>query len=299
MIAINYNNVYVQHLPILFKEATNIHLDVLRIDALHPVISGNKWFKLQLQLQNAIAQQQHTIATFGGAFSNHIIATAYACKKLGLQSVGFVRGEATTPLNYTLLAAKDLGMQLHFVSREAYSKKQLIKQPFENKNWYWVNEGGYAILGAEGVKDMYHWIDTSYTHIVAATGTGTMLAGLIKGAAAHQKVVGISVLKGHSSIANEVTTLLLPNEAAKQFEIIHDYHFGGYAKHPQALINWMNDVYNRYQLPTDIVYTSKMLFGIFNLIDKQYFPPNSKIMAIHSGGLQGNLSLSKGTLVFD
>ncbi len=298
MIPITYDNVYVQHLPILDKQ-TNIQLDILRIDKLHTVISGNKWFKLQLQLQNAIAQQQTTIATFGGAFSNHIMATAYACKSMGLQSVGFIRGEATTQLNHTLLAAKELGMQLHFVSREAYSNKQLIKQQFEPQNWYWINEGGYAILGAEGVKDMYQWIDTSYTHIVAATGTGTMLAGLIKGAAVHQKVVGISALKGHNSIANEVTALLSQTEASKQFEIIHDYHFGGYAKHPAALICWMNDLYNTYQLPTDIVYTSKMLFGIFNLIEKQYFPANSKIMAIHSGGLQGNLSLPKGTLVFD
>jgi 1-aminocyclopropane-1-carboxylate deaminase len=298
MIPIVYDNVYVQNLPILNNE-NNITLDILRIDQLHPIISGNKWFKLQLQLQHAITQQQTTIATFGGAFSNHIIATAYACKNMGLQSVGFIRGEVTTPLNHTLLAAKELGMLLYFVSREAYSNKQLIKQQFEQQNWYWVNEGGYAILGAEGVKDMYQWIDDSYTHIVAATGTGTMLAGLIKGTAAHQKVVGISALKGHHSISNEVTALLSQREATKQFEIIHDYHFGGYAKHPVALISWMNELYNTYQLPTDMVYTSKMLFGVFNLIDKQYFAPNSKIMAIHSGGLQGNLSLPKGTLVFD
>jgi 1-aminocyclopropane-1-carboxylate deaminase len=125
-----------------------------------------------------------------------------------------------------------------------------------------------------------------------------MMAGLIKGAMPQQKVVGISVLKGNTSLLQNVKALLTETEKDKQFKIIHDYHFGGYAKHPQPLITWMNDVYQQHQLPTDIVYTSKLLFGITDLQKQGYFADNSKIMVIHSGGLQGNLSLPVGTLVF-
>jgi 1-aminocyclopropane-1-carboxylate deaminase len=190
-------------------------------------------------------------------------------------------------------------MQLQFVSRTDYGNKELLKQSLHQDNWYWVNEGGYAILGAEGVTDMYKWIDDSYTHIACATGTGTMMAGLIKGAAPHQHIIGITALKGHDSLQQEICHLLTTKEAEKPFTIFNEYHFGGYAKHPKALLDWMNYLYKNYQLPTDIVYTSKMLYGIFNLIESGYFSKGSKIIAIHSGGLQGNLSLPKGSLVFE
>lgn len=293
-----YDNVYVQ--PILHTSTqNNIILDVLRLDRLHDVVSGNKWFKLQLQIQACKQANKTTIATFGGAYSNHIVATAYACKLEGLNSVGIIRGDEPKQLNHTLQQAQSLGMQLQFVTRTDYGNKELLKQSLQQDDWYWVNEGGYAILGAEGVTDMYHWIDDSYTHIACATGTGTMMAGLIKGAAPHQRVIGITALKGHESLQQEITQLLTTKEAEKPFTIFNAYHFGGYAKHPKALLDWMNHLYKTYELPTDIVYTSKMLYGVFSLIESGYFAEGSKIMAIHSGGLQGNLSLPKGSLVFD
>ncbi len=293
-----YDNVYVQ--PLL-KSSTNnnIFLDILRLDKLHNVVSGNKWFKLQLQIKDCKQAKKNTIATFGGAYSNHIVATAYACKLEGLNSIGIIRGHESKQLNHTLQQAQGLGMQLQFVSRTDYGNKELLKQNLQQDNWYWVNEGGYATLGAEGVTDMYKWIDDSYTHIACATGTGTMMAGLIKGAATHQHIIGITALKGHDSLQQEITHLLTTKEAEKPFTILADYHFGGYAKHPKALLDWMNHLYTTYQLPTDIVYTSKMLYGVFNLIESSYFAEGSKIMAIHSGGLQGNLSVPKGSLVFD
>ncbi len=298
MPSIDYNNVFVQ--PITsntFPDGVLLH--VLRLDKLHPIVSGNKWFKLKHQLQDAITKKYTIVATFGGAYSNHIVATAYACKMMGLQSIGIIRGDEPKQLNQTLSAAQKFGMQLHFVSRALYDEKQIIQQDFINKNYYWLNEGGYSILGANGVAEMYQWIDESYTHVASAVGTGTMMAGLIKGALPHQKVVGISVLKGHNNWQTEVENLLDENEKRKQFELISDYHFGGYAKHPKELINWMNELYQNHQLPTDIVYTSKLFYGIFDLIKQNYFPPNSKIIAIHSGGLQGNLSLPQSTFVFD
>lgn len=295
---INYENIYVQHILHSYIDS-NIVLDVLRLDKLHDVVSGNKWFKLQQQIAECKKMNKTTIATFGGAYSNHIVATAYACKLEGLKSVGVIRGDEPKQLNHTLLQAQSLGMQLHFVSRTDYSNKNQLKQSFNQDDWYWVNEGGYATLGADGVTDMYKWIDDSYTHITCATGTGTMMAGLIKGAAPHQHVIGITALKGHDSLQQEIANLLSTKEAEKSFSIFNEYHFGGYAKHPKALLDWMNHLYKTYHLPTDIVYTSKMLYGVFDLINKGYFAEGSKIIAIHSGGLQGNLSLPKGSLIFD
>jgi 1-aminocyclopropane-1-carboxylate deaminase len=293
-----YDNVYIQ--PILTPFSKNdIALDVLRLDKLHNIVSGNKWFKLQLQIAACKLAYKTTIATFGGAYSNHIIATAYACKLEGLNSVGIIRGDEPKQLNHTLQQAQNLGMQLQFVSRRDYGNIDLLKQNLQQQHWYWVNEGGYATLGAEGVANMYRWIDESYTHIACATGTGTTMAGLIKGAAPHQQVIGITALKGHDSLRQEITHLLTKKEAEKSFAIFGDYHFGGYAKHPNELLDWMNRLYNTFELPTDIVYTSKLLYGVFNLIESDYFAEGSKIMVIHSGGLQGNLSLPKGTLVFD
>ena len=288
MFELNYQNVSIDNKPLL-------SIDVLRLDKLHPIVSGNKWFKLQLQLQDAIKKKHTSITTFGGAYSNHIIATAFACQKMGLNCIGIIRGEEPKALNHTLLAATQLGMQLQFVTRELYAIKQ---QLFTNSTMYYINEGGYAVLGANGIAEIYQWIDESYTHIVCAVGTGTMMAGLIKGALPHQKIVGISVLKGNETLLQDVKALLNEPEKQKQFEIVHDYHFGGYAKHPQSLINWMNNLYQQHQLPTDFVYTSKLLFGVADLQKQGYFAANSKIMVIHSGGLQGNLSLPMGTLVF-
>ena len=288
MFKLNYSHVTIDSIPLL-------KINVLRLDKLHPVVSGNKWFKLQLQLQKAIKKSYTSITTFGGAYSNHIVATAFACQKMDLKCVGIIRGDEPKALNHTLLAAKKFGMQLQFVTREIYANKQ---QLFANTNMYYINEGGYAVLGAKGISEICQWIDKSYTHIVCAVGTGTMMAGLIKGALPHQKVVGISALKGNTALLQDVKALLTEKEKQKQFEIVHDYHFGGYAKHPQSLITWMNDLYQQHQLPTDIVYTGKLLFGVTDLQKQAYFAPNSKIMVIHSGGLQGNLSLPIDTLVF-
>ncbi len=273
-------------------------LDVLRLDMLHPIVSGNKWFKLKLQLQDAKQKNHTAIATFGGAFSNHIVAAAFAGKAINLQTIGIIRGEEPTLLSHTLQQAQAFGMKLHFASREGYSNKDSIKKQFSNENFYWINEGGCSILGAEGVKEMYQWIDDSYTHIVCATGTGTMMAGLIKGSKSEQQVIGINVFKGYNNIVNDIEQLLTAEEKVKRFKVINGYDFGGYAKHPQALLDWMNALYNKEQLPTDIVYTSKMMYAIYDLIQQNYFTKESKIMAIHSGGLQGNLSLKESVLKF-
>lgn len=299
MLPINYHRIYIQDLPNKYI-SENIQLSVLRTDYIHPVISGNKWFKLQLQLKDAVQKGFTHIGTFGGAYSNHLVATACACQMQQLKSIGIVRGESNNPLSHTLQEAQNFSMQLNYVERSAYKNKEAIKKQYSEQGlaMYWINEGGYSPLGAEGAQLMTQWIPDNATHIVCAVGTGTMMAGLIKGALPHQQVIGISALKGHSELHNDVLALLTAAEQQKTFHIIHDYHFGGYAKCNQNLLDWMNHLYRLYQLPTDRVYTSKMMYGLFQLLEQGYFAPGSRIVAIHSGGLQGNLSLPVGELLF-
>jgi len=293
----NINNIYIQDISQLVNNILNIN--ILRADVLDPVVSGNKWFKLQFYVRAAIAAGKTTLATFGGPYSNHIIATAKYGATMGLKTVGFIRGEKPTSLSPTLTDAIQHGMTLQFVSRKDFEQTEKIIEKNVDPNWAWVPEGGYGITGAEGAKSMLTIKDTSsYDTIVCAVGTGTMMAGLIKAAAPHQKVIGLSVLKNNISIDAAIKALLTKEEANKNFEMIHDYHFGGYAKHKPVLIDFMNDCYKKMELPLDFVYTAKLMYGVRDLATKGKFEPSSKILVIHSGGLQGNRSFKKGTLQF-
>jgi len=277
----------------------NIRADVLRLDQLHPVVSGNKWFKLRQYLSKAANEGKNTIATFGGAYSNHIVATAFAGQAAGLHTIGFIRGEKTTPLSPTLAEAAGYGMELVYVSREQYRNKPMIKDAHANPSWLWINEGGYGPEGMMGAQDILSVTDTShYTHILCACGTGTTLAGLALAALPHQQCIGISALKGHTGLLNDVMELVPPGHLHKEIEVLHQYHFGGYAKHPPHLIEWMNTLWREEQLPTDMVYTSKLLFAVKDMIDNNYFSTQHQLLIIHSGGLQGNRSLPNGTLEF-
>ena len=293
----NIDNIYIQDISALYNNILNI--SILRADMLDPVVSGNKWFKLQIYVRDAIAAGKTTLATFGGPYSNHIIATSKYGASMGLKTVGFIRGEKPTTLSPTLTDAIQHGMTLHFVSRENFEQPEKIIAENQDPNWAWIPEGGYGVTGAEGAKSMLTIKDTSsYDTIICAVGTGTMMAGLIKAAAPHQKVIGLSVLKNNFSIDTEIKALLTAEEVNKSFEMIHDYHFGGYAKYNPALIDFMNDCYKKMELPLDFVYTAKLMYGAKDLANKGKFEPSSKILVIHSGGLQGNRSFKKGTLTF-
>jgi 1-aminocyclopropane-1-carboxylate deaminase len=276
-------------------------VDVLRLDLIHPVISGNKWFKLKEYLKDAQIQNKKVLVTFGGAFSNHVVATAAAGRLSGLKSIGIIRGERPPVLSETLIDAVSFGMDIFFISREDYKTKTLpqeILKQYSEEKLYLINEGGYGLKGMEGAKDILKEVNnTAYTHIIAAVGTGTMLAGLIAGSHSDQKVTGISVLKNNLSVQNEIEALLL-KEKRHQFNLLHDYHFGGYAKHKAQLIQFMNDWFTQTSIPSDFVYTGKLFFALNDLIQKSYFLPEDRILVIHSGGLQGNRSLPKGTLIF-
>ena len=278
-----------------FNNGIEVH--VLRLDKLHPVISGNKWFKLRYYLEEARSQHKTGIITFGGAWSNHILATAAACQLNGLRSIGIIRGEEPASLSYTLKQATEMGMQLVFISREAYRNKQLPADLI-TKDDYLVNEGGYGEPGARGAATILDQYKDHFTHYCCACGTGTMMAGLIN-AVNGQPVTGISVMKNNRQLEELVLTLVVKEkQQPRAWQLLHDYHFGGYAKYEPPLLQFMNEFYGQTGIPSDFVYTGKLFFAINDLFQKDYFPAGSKILLIHSGGLQGNASLHKGTLMF-
>jgi len=296
---LNFKIINVQTIHSVWLSDKKVALDVLRADKIHPVISGNKWFKLKYYLQEAVANHKTTVATFGGAWSNHIVAVAFACNEASLKSVGIIRGERPAALSETLKNAEKFGMELHFVSRQEYREKLSIIEKFASKDWYWINEGGYGLLGAKGAAEIVSTVNMqNYSHIAAAVGTGTMLAGLVLAAADKQKVLGISCMKGNSALEKEILNLCTGHNSGATFQVLHDYHFGGYGKHPSSLIEFINEMYSLHQLPLDIVYTGKTLFAIKDLIKNDFFEPGSRILMIHSGGLQGNSSLPAGKLAF-
>ncbi|MCY7311899.1 MAG: pyridoxal-phosphate dependent enzyme [Chitinophagaceae bacterium] len=280
-------------LPLLTEK--NVEGDVLRLDKIHPLVSGNKWFKLRYYLEEAKAEKK-TIVTYGGAWSNHILATAAACKLNKLPCIGIIRGEEATNLSPSLIKAKELEMELIFISRAAYGQRK-IPERFDKSDYYFIPEGGYGLNGANGAASILNYCKKeTYTHICCAAGTGTMTAGLIKAAQPACKITAISVLKNNAELEKNIQ-LLCGNEE-KSFELIHDYHFGGYAKYKTELLDFMNEFYRQTTIPSDFVYTGKLFFAINDLIRNNYFQAGSNLLIIHSGGLQGNASLNNGTLIF-
>lgn len=277
----------------------NIRLSVVRLDKIHPVVSGNKLFKLHYFLEEAISLCLPGILSFGGAYSNHLVATACACKTSGLKSVGFVRGEKPLKLSPALMACMHYGMQLHFIPRAVYAKKDevdfLKSLPAKWKQYLVVPEGGYHPKGAAGAALINSFIEEDTTHICTALGTATTLAGLMAGAKKNQQVIGIPVLKGMTDIWERTAYL---TGSIHPFQLLDGYHFGGYAKKTPELISFMNFLYQQYKLPTDFVYTAKMMFAVLDSIEKNFFSGSSKIVCLHTGGLQGNISLPAGTLIF-
>lgn len=292
-------------------------IDVLRLDLIHPVISGNKWFKLKYHIQEAISQNKKGILTFGGAWSNHLVATALACRQANLESLGIIRGEKPAKLSATLQEVQDYGMQLQFVSREAYSNEAAIIPGLQQQHpdFFIVPQGGQSHLGVLGAAEMLQLAPIeSYSHISCATGTGTMLAGLVHAALPHQQIIGICTLKMPDGDNNSLNTFVKPYAAAqaplpassarrrrggfKKYTVFYDYHFGGYARKTGELLHFMNSIYQKHELPTDFVYTGKLLFGLMHLVQNDHFQPGSRILMVHSGGLQGNRSLPAGTLTF-
>lgn len=273
----------------------NINLFVLRTDLIHPTISGNKLFKLKYNLQEAIRLQQKTILTFGGAFSNHIAATAFAGKEYNFNTIGIIRGETHNELNPTLKFAIECGMQLHYVSRKMYQNKnklyEYVNTQFEDRNFYMIPEGGSNELGVKGCKEIADLITVDFEYITVACGTGTTLAGIIRSLKENQKAIGFQILKADEYIKNEVEKWMQGNND-NNWNINENYHFGGYAKIKKELIEFIDWFQQTNNIPLDYIYTGKMMFGVYDLIKKGFFKQGETIVAIHTGGLQGNKGLA-------
>ncbi|WP_296312164.1 1-aminocyclopropane-1-carboxylate deaminase/D-cysteine desulfhydrase [Winogradskyella sp. UBA3174] len=290
----------IQQVPL--ENKGNIQLYIKREDLIHPFISGNKFRKLKYNILEAKRLKKQTLLTFGGAYSNHIAATAYACKENGLSSIGVIRGEELTEKindNPTLRFAQSCGMKLVFITRDDYRKKSetefIIKLEYKFGDFYLLPEGGTNELAVKGCKEIINSEDEKFDYICTCVGTGGTISGIINASKLKQKVIGFPALKG-DFLNQDIRKFAVQNN----WELITDYHFGGYGKIKPELITFMNMFKATYNISLDPIYTGKMMFGLFDLIEHGFFPNDSKVLAIHTGGLQGvsgmNLKLKRKNL---
>lgn len=278
---------------LLIEFSNHIQVYIKREDLLHAQISGNKFRKLKYNLIKARQFNQRTLLTFGGAYSNHIAAVAAAAHEFGFNSIGIIRGEELADKidpNLTLHKAQQHGMQLHFVSRADYRRKtesEFIKQLIEQYGeFYLIPEGGSNHLAVQGCAEILTTHDRQqFDYVCCAVGTGGTLAGIIESSAPSQTVLGFAALKGDFLQAQ-----IQQWTAKTNWRLISDYHCGGYAKTTPALLHFIQQFYQRTGIPLEPIYTGKLMFGLMDLIQRGHFAPHSRILVIHTGGLQGNLS---------
>jgi 1-aminocyclopropane-1-carboxylate deaminase len=269
----------------------DIKIIVRREDQNHPFVSGNKWWKLKYNLIQALEEKHETIITFGGAYSNHIYATAAACKELGLKSVGIIRGEETLPLNSTLAFAKECGMRLEYISREAYRKKSesLFLKSLEEKfgRCFIVPEGGTNELAIRGSKELGHeLLKTDFDYCCLPVGTGGTIAGIINAFEGRRKIIGIPVLKDGGFLNTEIKKCL--HSDYHNWQLLLDYHFGGYAKTTPEL-NYSIEQTKSNGIPTEFVYTGKLFWAVQDTIRKKIFEHGSTVLVLHTGGLRNTM----------
>ena len=278
-------------IPVHTIHYRGVTICIKRLDLVHPQISGNKFFKLKY---NFLAAQNHgfnKVITFGGAYSNHIAATAFAAHQFGFESVGIIRGEELQhrALNPTLTTAKRFGMQFKFISRERYREKsspeflQQLTQDYPDH--YIIPEGGTNQLAIQGCTEILSDFDRQHFDLICcAVGTGGTISGLIESSAEHQQLLGFSALKGdflHHDVA--------PLTSKRNWKITDAYCCGGYAKTTAELLSFIQHFEQQYDIPLEQVYTGKMLYGIFNMIEHGLIQPQQRLLVMHSGGLQGKL----------
>jgi 1-aminocyclopropane-1-carboxylate deaminase len=281
-----------QQIPVL---TTQCSLFIKREDLIHPIVSGNKYRKLKYNLAEAKKQNHKQILTFGGAFSNHIAAVAFAGKDNGFKTIGVIRGEELANKiqeNPTLLKAQEAGMKFLFVTREQFREKenQLFLDKLQAKfgDFYLIPEGGTNQLAVKGCEEILTAEDFAFDYICCAVGTGGTISGIINSAKLHQKVLGFPALKG-DFLSNDIRKFAKND----RWELITDYSLGGYAKVTPEYISFLNSFYQNTNIPLDPVYTGKMVLGVLQLIEQNYFPEHSKILLIHTGGLQGIVGMNQ------
>ena len=266
-----------------------VKLWIKRDDLLHPIISGNKWRKLKYTLDHALSEGADTLISMGGAYSNHLHALAYVGKALGLKTIGLVRGEQPETLTPTLSDLQNWGMVLKFVSRFDYRLLRQYKGCYDlpglKPRQYWLPEGGAQALALKGVAELVNEIDIAYDILCVPCGTGATLAGIIDMVPDQLSVMGFAALKNAEFLQTDVESLL--PRPCSNWQINMDYHFGGFAKTSAELMTFMADFEFKTGIPLEPVYTGKMIYAIYNLITKHTFKPGQRIIAVHTGGLQG------------
>nr|WP_095341192.1 pyridoxal-phosphate dependent enzyme [Tenacibaculum maritimum] len=293
-------NVKNEQIKSLVLDAKEINLFIKREDKIHPLVSGNKYRKLKYNIAAAKHTHKDTLLTFGGAFSNHIVATAVAGKLSGLKTIGVIRGdelgtnlEKTLNENKTLKEAYDNGMKFYFISRARYREKRSADFLKELKNkfgdFYFIPEGGTNELAVKGCQEILTEEDVKFDYICCAVGTGGTISGIINSVKKHQKVIGFPALKG--DFLREEIAVYTKNE--QNWSLQTAYHFGGYGKYNDALIQFINKFNKETHILLDPIYTGKMVFGIMDLIEQNQFPKKSNILLIHTGGLQGIHGVNK------
>ncbi|MBA3665476.1 MAG: pyridoxal-phosphate dependent enzyme [Bacteroidetes bacterium] len=280
----------------------NVDIDILRLDLIHPLYGGNKYFKLKYNIDNALMAKL-PVLTFGGAHSNHIFSTAAYCHEYGIPSIGIIGGdEQQAQFSPTMIFAKEHGMRLHYISREQYRKKAdpdfLKELKKEFGNFYMIPEGGSNHDAVRGCTEILTEAQKKYDYIFCPCGTATTYAGLKISSGSDQLVIGVSVLKGENTLISEANKWLkeFNAEPIKEYgsgnlnhsTILNDYHFGGYAKYSQELIDFKFEVENWFGIPLDYIYTVKLFYAVFDLVKKDRLKKDAKLLIIHTGGLQGN-----------
>lgn len=270
-----------------------IRMDMLRLDQIHPEVSGNKWFKLKAFLEEFKSGDYKGIVTFGGAYSNHLSATAAACHYYQIPLIAVIRGEELQQKeNATLSFLKSMGATLIFMERSLF---RILAKP-ENRNqaaqhfpkYLIVPEGGSGREGIQGASTIAQYISADVDTICLAVGTATTFCGIIEGAAPQQQILGFAALKQ----ADYLQSYIKAHTTKTNWILLTDYHFGGFGKHTAELIDFMNQFRQTQGIPLDFVYTAKMMYGILDLIQKEHWQ-NRNILCIHSGGLQGNSSIAR------
>lgn len=282
-----------------------VELYVLRLDLMHPWVNGNKWYKLKYNLAQAKEQGYTKLLTFGGAYSNHIFATAAAGKLLQFQTIGVIRGEETLPLNSTLSFAAQQGMQLVYLDRATYRQKHSVEVQADFRKRFGevfiIPEGGSNLQGVRGCLEIVSAATQVFDTVCVACGTATTLAGIALSLNPKQRVLGFPVLKG-GFLAKDIDNLVqnylatglpTPYGSPAPWELICDYHFGGYAKVQDELLLFSQQFTEAHDIPLDYVYTAKMFYGVMDLLKQGYFKRGDRILLIHTGGLQGNFGLNE------
>ncbi|OEK07044.1 1-aminocyclopropane-1-carboxylate deaminase/D-cysteine desulfhydrase [Roseivirga misakiensis] len=273
-------------------EQKGVQVFIKREDLTHPVVSGNKWRKLKYNLQAAKEQQHDTLLTFGGAYSNHIHAVAGAGKAFGFKTIGIIRGEETLPLNHTLTYAKSCGMELRYMDRATYRLKNSLEVKHNLLSafgkFYLIPEGGTNALAIKGCEEIVEDLSETYDYYTLGVGTGGTISGLIASLKGLNQVIGFSSLKG-DFLTQEVENLLVDYNGReyKNWQINNDFHFGGYAKIKPEFLSFIKSFEDQHGILLDPVYTGKSLYGLYQLINKDYFGRGTRILFIHTGGLQG------------